>query len=199
MGGGCWRLWVSSHDSSRCNSTANICTGTSWREEATVSFFKRPRLHTHKPRSDSSHGALFSPPYSLQSFPSLLHLLSLLLLPANPFTAEQLPRCILATCDIVEVKLNPLCVNWTVCVCVFRGMGAHGQPHSSLCVSLLWCKINGTESFLWCAVKLIADTQRENPVFMVLPNFRAMCVKSKNVTKSPDRQSGNHIFAVNWI
>lgn len=39
-----------------------------------------------------------------------------LLLPANPFSAGQLPRCILATCDIVEVKLKPIV--WMQCVCM---------------------------------------------------------------------------------
>lgn len=91
-----------SHNGSRCTGTANICTAASVANKQLPPEEKGP-LSPHKwLRYRHINPGLTPPTYPYPPIPILL------LLPANPFSAGQLPRCILATCDIVEVKLKPL-------------------------------------------------------------------------------------------
>lgn len=114
-----------SHNGSRCTGTVNMCTAASvvgkhlpLKKRGNCLLINGSVTDTYIQRWLYQHIAI----------PFLIPLL----LPTNPFSAGQLPRCILPICDIVEVKLQPIVWMWCVFVCMLsphlqgaRDMGGH--------------------------------------------------------------------------
>lgn len=117
-----------SHNGSRCTRTANICTAVSVANNYLPPEEKGNCLLINGSVTDTYIQGRLHQPVSPILIP--------LLLPANPFSPRQLPRCILATYDIVEVKLKSLV--WMWCACYPRMQCArHIASHTLVSVTLL--------------------------------------------------------------